>query len=306
MLFDTYLIVDWSSNAKRKKGKDSIWLGWTRRRDGSAETLNPSTRAEASRKVLDLLRRWTAEGDRVLVGFDFAYGYPRGLAEALGLAGPEPPWRRIWTELASRIQDAENNANNRFQVAADLNARMGTNVFWGCPPGQVYEDLSPTSARFPVEVRPGLHLSKHRVTELVLLRRRKNIQEVWKVCYPASVGGQILTGIPILEKIRFAPGLEPISRVWPLETGFTSEPVPSAGPFILHAEIWPGILDRLDSAGIRDQAQVRELARWLRQWDESGRLGELFDRPKGLTDEEVRAAEEEESWTLGSQSLEPR
>lgn len=303
MLFDVYLIIDWSSNSTPKKGADSIWLGWTRRRDGSAETRNPSTRAEACRMVLDLLRRWVAEGDRILVGFDFAYGYPRGLAEALGLTGPEPPWQRIWRELASRIQDTESNANNRFQVAADLNARIGANVFWGCPPGQVYENLSPTSASFPVEVRPGLRLSKYRLTELVLLRRRKNIQEVWKVCYPASVGGQILTGIPILEKIRFAPDLEPISRVWPLETGFTSEPVSSAGSFILHAEVWPGILDQLDTSGIRDEAQVRELARLLRQWDESGRLGELFDRPKDLTDEEVLAAVEEESWTLGSQAL---
>lgn len=69
-LFDTYLIVDWSSNSSPKRGADSIWPGWTRRADGSAETLNPSIRAEASRMVLDLLRRWVADGDRILVGFD--------------------------------------------------------------------------------------------------------------------------------------------------------------------------------------------------------------------------------------------
>lgn len=213
-LFDAYLIVDWSSNLSPKKGADSIWIGWTRRADGSAKTLNPSTRAEASRMVLDLLRRWAADGDRILAGVDFAYGYKT-------LRG----------------------------------------------------------------------------------RGKIGIQEVWKVCYPGSVGGQILTGIPVLEKIRFASDLEPISRVWPFETGFTAKPVPSAGPFILHAEIWPGILDQLDTTGIRDQAQVRELSRLLRQWDEGGRLGELFDRPANLTDEEVRASVEEESWTLGSQSL---
>ena len=100
------------------------------------------------------------------------------------------------------------------------------------------------------------------------------------------------------------PDLEPISRVWPLETGFTPEPVSSTGPFILHAEIWPGILDQLDATGIRDQTQVRELARLLREWDESGRLGELFDRPRNLTDDEMRGCVDEESWTLGSQSLE--
>jgi hypothetical protein len=151
-------------------------------------------------------------------------------------------------------------------------------------------------------VRPGLRLAQYRRTDEAL--RRRGIQEVWKVCYPASVGGQILTGIPLLEKIRFAPDLSLISLVWPFETGFTPEPMPPSGPFILHAEIWPGILDQLDTTGIRNQAQVRELAGLLRQLDESGRLGELFDRPRGLTDEEVRSAVEEESWILGSHALE--
>jgi 3(or 17)beta-hydroxysteroid dehydrogenase len=301
-LFDAYLIVDWSSNSSPKRGADSIWFGWTRRRDGSAETRNPSTRAEASRMVLDLLRRWAADGDRIFVGFDFAYGYPRGLAEALGLTGPEPPWRRIWKELASRIQETGNNANNRFQVAADLNALMGANVFWGCPAGQACETLSMTSASFPVEARPGLHLSRLRHTDDVLRRRGKTgIQEVWKIAYPGSVGGQILTGIPILEKIRFASDLDPFSRVWHFETGFTSEPVPSAGPFILHAEIWPGILDHLDTTGIRDQAQVRGLAGLLRQWDENGQLRACFGRPVDLTDEQARVCTDEEGWILGSQ-----
>ena len=304
-LFDTYLIIDWSSRVSRKKGKDSIWLGWTRRVDESARTLNLPLRAQACRKVLELLRQWTSEGDRILVGFDFAYGYPRGFAEALGLTGLEPPWRRIWKELGARIQDAENNANNRLQVAADLNAGMGVNVFWGCLSRQACETLSSAPASFPVEVRPGLRLARFRHTEEVLRDRgKKSIQEVWKIFGQGSVGGQSLTGIPVLEKIRFASDLDSISRIWPFETGFTSEPTPSAGPFILHAEIWPGILDRLDTAGVRDQVQVRKLAALLRQWDESGRLVELFDRPLNLTDEQVSAAVDEESWTLGSQSME--
>jgi uncharacterized protein (TIGR02246 family) len=87
-----------------------------------------------------------------------------------------------------------------------------------------------------------------------------------------------------------------------LETGFTSEPAPESGPFILHAEIWPGVLDNLDEAGAscRDEAQVRELCWAFRDLDEAGRLRELFERPAGLTDEQVRICESEESWTLGS------
>lgn len=301
-LFDAYLIVDWSSNSSPKKGADSIWLGWTRRRDGSEETLNPSTRAEAFSNVVALLRQWTSEGDRVFVGFDFPYGYPQGFADALGLIGAEPAWRRTWKALSSRVQDAKNNANNRFQVAADLNALLGSIAFWGCPEARVCETLPTRSPHFPVETPRGSRLSQYRLTEKALRQRGKGVQEVWKLFYTGSVGGQVLTGLPILEEIRFTSDLDPFSRVWPLETGFTPEPVPPSGPFILHAEIWPGIIDQLDTTGtsFRDQAQVRELAGLLRQWDESDRLGELFDRPPGLKDEEVRACVDEEGWTLGS------
>src|SRR5687767_14324107 len=192
-LFDTYLIVDWSSNSSPKRGSDSIWLGWTRRRGKSAGTLNPSTRAEAASKVAELLRQWTAEGDRVFVGFDFPYGYPQGCADALGLIGAEPAWRRIWKALSSRVQDAKNNANNRFQVAADLNALLGSIAFWGCPEGRACETLPTRSPHFPVETPRGSRLSQYRLTEKALRQRGKGVQEVWKVFYQGSVGGQVLT-----------------------------------------------------------------------------------------------------------------
>lgn len=305
-LFDTYVVIDWSSNNGPKSGEDSIWIGWTRRIDGSEGAFNVRTRGKAYRDLLDRLQQWTDAGDRVLVGFDFAYSYPAGLAEALGLVGPEPPWKRIWSTLAERITDDEKNRNNRFKVAADLNRALGRNVFWGCPATESGESLPTTSPSFPVEVRPGFSLEQYRLTDRVLRSRRKSIQEVWKLFYQASVGGQTLTGIPVLNSLRFSSGLESISRVWPFETGFTPEPVPATGPFILHAEVWPGILDNLD-VGLRDQVQVRELARQLRRWDESGQLGGYLDRPKEMvSDEQAKACVEEEGWILGSNLPMPR
>ncbi len=58
------------------------------------------------------------ENRRVLVGFDFPYGYPCGSSRALGLPFGRQPWWEIWTQLAARVQDAANNVNNRFVVAA--------------------------------------------------------------------------------------------------------------------------------------------------------------------------------------------
>jgi uncharacterized protein (TIGR02246 family) len=296
-LFDAYLMVDWSSNSMPKKGVDSIWLGWwSRQSPDSFDTANPSTRAAAKGLVLDRLLQWKESGQRVLVGFDFGYAYPRGTAAALKLEG-DKPWRCLWELLSSLIQDKANNRNNRFEVASELNALLGANLFWGCPQAKETAHLQPRKSA-TVEMMPP----RFRLTEEAFRRQGMGVQEAWKLFTTGSVGSQMLTGIPVVQQLRDHRDLAAISKVWPLETGFTSAPVPESGPFILHAEIWPGILDALDESGAscRDEAQVRELCRLFRDLDATDCLRELFERPTGLTDEQVRICEGEEGWTLGS------
>jgi len=83
-------------------------------------------------------------GGRVLIGFDFPYGYPSGFAAALGLKGSGPPWRATWNELASLISDGDDSRNNRFKVASHLNLRCGPGPgpFWGAPPGSTTDHLT--------------------------------------------------------------------------------------------------------------------------------------------------------------------
>jgi len=51
---------------------------------------------------------------RLLIGFDFAFGYPAGLAKALtGQAN----WQTLWAYLVENITDDEKNKSNRFEVA---------------------------------------------------------------------------------------------------------------------------------------------------------------------------------------------
>ena len=68
----------------------------------------------------------------VLVGFDFPFGYPKGVAEHLiGKASALP----LWGRLAGRIEDEPNSANNRYDVAAEINeAYSGIGPCWGRPP----------------------------------------------------------------------------------------------------------------------------------------------------------------------------
>jgi hypothetical protein len=91
-----------------------------------------------------------------------------------------------------------------------------------------------------------------------------------------------------------------ISKVWPFETGFMP-PTPGTGPNIVHAEIWPGILNnRLQPGLIRDQAQVRAMVQWAATEDSAGQLTARFQQPAGLTPQQVEQCEHEEGWILGA------
>jgi precorrin-8X/cobalt-precorrin-8 methylmutase len=301
-LFDAYVIVDWSASSVPKLGRDSIWLGRAER-DGrrvtDTEPANPRTRAAAAALLEARLRDDVAAGRRVLVGFDFPYGHPHGFAFACGAVAGADPWRASWNRLVASIEDDERNANNRFAVAAELNARLGPGpgAFWGCPPRFETARLRRTGCTYPFATPSGRALERKRISE----RRLVGVQEVWKLFGIGSVGSQSLLGIPRVAALRDHAELAPHSRVWPFETGFTSRPAPEAGPFVLHAEIWPGIV-RVDSSRdrVRDAAQVRTLARHFAALDDGGALGALFAPPDGLDATQLRACVAEEGWILGA------
>ena len=133
MLFDTYIIVDWSAANARKRGRDSIWICW-RNRDGEEQLCNPPTRHAARVLLAEMIATAIGGGDRVLAGFDFPFGYPAGFAHQLGLNDAKP-WRAAWNEIAHLIKDDDRNRNNRFWVGAEFNRRISGKQFpfWGCP-----------------------------------------------------------------------------------------------------------------------------------------------------------------------------
>jgi precorrin-8X/cobalt-precorrin-8 methylmutase len=73
-------MIDWSANATPKRGRDSIWMAAGTPAHGVADPINPTTRAEALDLLTNELRN--ADGERVLVGLDFSFGYPAGVAQA--------------------------------------------------------------------------------------------------------------------------------------------------------------------------------------------------------------------------------
>ncbi|HEV2336030.1 MAG TPA: precorrin-8X methylmutase [Stellaceae bacterium] len=289
MLFDHYVIVDWSAANQPKTGRDSIWI--CRRGVGGESVSNPPTRHAARELLADFLARASESGERVLLGFDFPFGYPAGFAARLGLEGR--PWRALWDELAALVHDNENNRNDRFHVAAALNRRVsnGRFPFWGCPAGFADRFLGPHHHRGHTEDEP---LQERRLIDEWMV----GAQPCWKLAYTGSVGSQSLTGIPVVRALRNDPRWADRARVWPFETGLALP----AEAGIVFAEVWPSWWRneiRPDHGPPNDKAQVRTVAEIFAARDRAGDLAAWFAGAPGLTNEQRLIIEREEAWTLG-------
>jgi precorrin-8X/cobalt-precorrin-8 methylmutase len=286
--FDAIVAVDWSAASEPRTGKNSLWIHVLV--DGVEQlTVNPPTRAEAARILVDQLSDLMARDRRVLLGVDFALGYPKGFAERV--VPKEPNWRGLWKLLAADIVDGRDNANNRFEVAAALNKRLdGAGPFWGLPTGRGMDGLGPTKPQPPDEAP----LAEFRLTD----RRTTGPQPVWKLTYAGAVGGQTLMGLPALWRLRNHPWVSEGVRVWPFETGLT--PPDPAEARVVVAEVYPSLVTRVAAQGqVVDETQVRALARRLWDLDGLDRLVPLFTGPADLTEAERSSIVREEGWILG-------
>jgi precorrin-8X/cobalt-precorrin-8 methylmutase len=293
--FDRYLFVDWSARSARAPERprpDTIWIGL--RSEHSEQTWYCRTRDEAHRMLFDLLLGAVSAGARILAGFDFPFAYPSGLAPQLGLAGT--PWSAIWSELSGLVEDDLANRNDRFEVAASLNARLSHSEgpFWDCPRSGSH--LGRKSPGFPFTTRSGHRLQRLRLCE----ERLPGTQETWKLLGVGSAGGQALTGIPRLHALRNHPLLAPVSRAWPFETGFGL--APAREPRVVYVEAWPRVAGPTDGilARVRDEAQVIALCRWAAERDRRGELAALLGPPAGLNPAQIACAVTEEGWILGA------
>lgn len=285
-LFDRYVIVDWSAANNKNTGRDSIWICHVGPHGESCE--NPETRHRAKLFLGEILAAAAAENERVLLGFDFPFGYPAGFAARLGLQGT--PWRALWDEVARLVKDDPTNRSNRFEVGAELNRRVsgGAFPFWGCPAGVADEFLRTNKLdRYAAE-----GLAEKRLID----EHMRGAQPCWKLAYPGSVGSQVLTGIPVVRALRDDPRWRDHARIWPFETGLRLR----SDARIIFAEIWPSWWKARPELGPpNDKAQVRTVAAIVAAHDHGGELAALFAGNPNLGDEQRRIIESEEAWALG-------
>jgi molybdopterin molybdotransferase len=158
-LFDFYIMVDWSGGARRRGSRaDTIWIAHGPTSADTPLTDSPFSRTEAVRLIHSLLVSEIALNRRVLVSFDFAYGYPADLAAALqtatGKSDQDLPWLLVWQYLNEQIKDDEgteegakpNNRSNRFEVANQINSLLSSDLklagpFWCAWPVAAYRHI---------------------------------------------------------------------------------------------------------------------------------------------------------------------
>lgn len=298
-LFDAYIIADWTAAEGKKLGDQSVWIGVAKRDVRFrlyTETHNVATRAEGEALLGKLISEHRKRGDRLLVGFDFNFGYPVGTAARLKLDGA--PWSAMWKFLASNVVDKADNTNNRYQVAAKMNRLMTDEAwpFWGAPAKQAQRWLTTTKP----PVGAGADIPEFRATEQAVRKGKLQPKSVWQMHGAGAVGGQTMTGIPVVR--RLLESLGPSGAVWPFGTGWRALDAADVEPLsALVVEVWPSMFPVTPESGeFRDQAQVRATAEALAKMDEAGDLAKAFGPAKGTDEALIAQVEQEEGWILGA------
>jgi hypothetical protein len=314
-LFDFYIMVDWSGAASRRGGRsDTIWVAHGPRTADSPLTRSPHSRTEAIDLIHSLLEKETRLKRRVLICFDFAYGYPVDFAAALqaatGKSDRDLPWLLVWQYLSEHIKDDEgtvpgakpNNRSNRFEVANRINAFLSADAkaagpFWCASSEAAYRYIPQTRPPEPFQSAQGYVVKGLRLTD-----KRARSGSPFRLFGTASVGSQSLTGIVRLHQLRNDPKFAATSAVWPFETGWATKAkwLPKHVS-VLHAEIYPSVRDPMPDE-IKDRGQVRAVWQWACDLDCADLLWREFCRPIEVEtgSKEDLAIQLTEGWILGA------
>lgn len=300
-LFDACIIAGWTAAETKKVGEQSLWIGVAKRDVRFrlyAETHNVATRAEGEALLASLLAEHRKRGDRVLVGFDFAFGWPEGVAARLNLKDA-PAWSALWKFVAANVVDKADNTNNRYQVAAKMNRLMTDQPwpFWGAPAKQAQRWLTTTK---PPE-GAGADIPEHRAVDAALKARGVAPHSLWQMHGAAAAGGAALIGIPAVR--RLLESLGPSAALWPFGTGWRALDGADLEPLsALVVEVRPELFGqaRPETGEFKDQARVRHAALALAEIDERGELASAFAPPGSATPEMIATVEKAEGWVLGA------
>lgn len=297
--------------------------------DGVGVEIYERRRHTAIENITKFLRCEVDEERRVLIGFDFAFGYPRGFAESItGKKCALEMWSALSVShdhddsIGIVVKDKE-NTSNRFDVAAALNRKIIASAndrdqgvsygpFWGFPGGSGMD--RPPFDPYRIAQRPkskqhlpwlpwpaaGFGFKRERITD----RRARGAKSVFQLNGIGSVGSQAILGMRYLHRLRCHVkqwnGMKDRCVVWPFDPWVSLEQKKESGPEIVIVEFYPSLVTRGSKAEYADREQVKENARAFGMLDARGDLRTLFDLEEILSPDEKATVEREEGWILGA------
>lgn len=289
--FARVVVAGWSAaSVPLRRGTEPIRIGEATA-EGGAPPVHVPTRHQAAQVLSARIGGVLDRGERLLLGLDFAFGYPAGFAARLTGRAEAPA---VWDWLAEAVTDDASNRNNRFAVADRINRLFpaGSGPFWGRP--RLFRSDALAARRVRDLSLSGL--AEHRLVECALRSSAapgRAVGSVWQLCYAGAAGSRALLGLPMLSRLRRKFGAA--ISVWPFE----DRPAP-----VTLAEIRPALIDSVLRAAsgheARDAAQVDLLARALSRLAATGRIAPLFDLPPSLSAAARTDVVREEGWILGA------
>jgi hypothetical protein len=271
MKFDRVIIADWSASgalSPQRPSANAIWVGIADHQGARTQYFRGRALAESF-----LQSQITNTKDRILLGFDFPMGYPKGFAARLT---QQAHARSVWGWLHHHLTDLPDNTNNRFDIAARINALFdGAGPFWGRPRSLPLADLPERKLADYAQ----LGIAERRLVE----QQVPKAQPVWKLYTTGAAGSQGLVGQAMIHRLAQLPD----TAVWPFDP-------PDAR--VVLAEVYPSLLAQkvaADPASIKDEAQVRLLSQALWHLSQAGGLDPLLKTPPA-------PVTTEEGWILGA------
>ena len=262
-MFDGYIMVDWSATNKPtplRESENAIWTAhWINNESNKPEYHR--TRVKAYNyliNLLDTIDKASKNKQRLLIGFDFAFGYPYDSYDGFGCKD----WEKLWKLINTEINDSDKNENNRFIAGGILNKKFkNKRPFWGHPPPENnrFDGLSYRKPKGYGDTLP----SEFRIIE----KMTRGASSVWQLFGAGCVGSQTLMGIHYLQKLRECTDC----AIWPFEDINNNKHV--------IAEIYPSIWHPENHYPIKDANQVYTVAKNIANFDKHGTLKNLLQAP---------------------------
>jgi hypothetical protein len=194
--FDAFIAIDWSGAARAYNG---IAVAICSSGRTPPEVVPPARKRWTRMEITEWLKRRLEDRQRLLIGFDFAFGFP---FEDCGYLGGQA-----------------DGVDNIFALWELIEAKSSGDADFGC--SQFVADPIYSTLFWTAGPKPKAWVERKRQTERVCAELTKTRPDtLYKLLHSKQVGKASITGMRVLHHVRSCKGRR--VAIWPFETPRTS------------------------------------------------------------------------------------